>query len=517
MSTATLPRRASIESVPRPVTGWRRLLRDSMLVGGSSLVCDALGAVTSLLFRTLLDPTQMGLWQGLKTLLGYGNFANLGVSKGVARELTVSLGRGDQRAAARQVALGQTANLVSSAVYAAGLLAAAGWMLRRGAALGGAWAIGLTAIAALTFLQRHVTYQITLLRCRQEFGRTSAVAILEASLTLVVGSLLTWRFGLVGLYGATMAVMLASSAVLARGGAGRLGWQWAPAELARLAGVGAPILVASVLAALFRSLDRWFVLALPEGEFQLGCYSAALLVTTQLYGVANALSIVLAPRYGQWLGRTGSPRQVAQLAARSLEPLSAALGLAAALALLVAPPLLGAILPAYQSGLAALAWLAPGTVCLGLALPLQQYLIAVGGQRRSVAALCLGLLTAAAGNYLAVRSGAGLAGIAAATALSNALYWLCLMALSIWPELKLAQRGRYLAVSAAAMGLPLLSASLALPESSPLVGWTSLLDWRLWNDLLPRAAAVLAIWLGAIGVGWTYGGWGGAWRQEAAS
>ena len=54
-----------------------------------------LGAVTSLLLRMLLSPAQMGIWQAVKLLLSYGNYANLGISKGAAREYTVALGHGD--------------------------------------------------------------------------------------------------------------------------------------------------------------------------------------------------------------------------------------------------------------------------------------------------------------------------------------------------------------------------------------------------------------------------------------
>lgn len=503
-------------ALPRPVTGWRKLLRDALTVTGAGLVCDAIGVVTSLLLRMLLDPAQMGVWQGLKMLLGYGNFANLGVSKGAARELCVNLGRGDASAADRCVAVANAANVLASGVYAAALMVGAVWML---ASQTGphtwAWSGGLLTIAALTFLQRHVTFQITLLRCRQQFGCTSALALFEAGLTLLVGGLATWRFGLVGLYGATLAVMLASTVALSQWGAGRSGWRWSPREMLSLAGVGGPILAASVLAALFRSLDRWFVLALPEGEFQLGCYSAALLVTTQIYGVGNALSIVLAPRYGELLGRSGCRQQVARLAARSLEPVAAGVALAASLATLAAPPVLGALLPEYQPGLVALRWLIPGTVLLVLSLPLHQWLIAVGRERHSVAALAACLAVAALGNFTAVRLELGLVGIAATTAAAYGAYWLLLFSVSMAPALSHVERGRLLCAAAVATGLPILAGQLAAPASASEAGWQALLATPLWLDFVGRAGLILLAWSAMLWIGWTRGGWRSAWRQEA--
>ena len=75
-----------------PVSGWRRVFGDALRVGGATTVGHLLGAATSLLLRMFLDPAQMGLWQGLKLYLSYGNYANLGISKAAARELTLARG-----------------------------------------------------------------------------------------------------------------------------------------------------------------------------------------------------------------------------------------------------------------------------------------------------------------------------------------------------------------------------------------------------------------------------------------
>src|SRR5690349_3706680 len=80
---------------PAPLSGWRQLAYDMLSVGGSTITCQGLGVVTSLVLRAALSPTQMGVWQGLKLLLGYANYANLGVSKGAARELAIASGSGE--------------------------------------------------------------------------------------------------------------------------------------------------------------------------------------------------------------------------------------------------------------------------------------------------------------------------------------------------------------------------------------------------------------------------------------
>ncbi len=174
-------------------------------------------------------------------------------------------------------------------------------------------------------------------------------------------------------------------------------WAWDAAEARRLVAIGAPILLAGVVSSLFRSIDKIMLLAyLPDGEFQLGCYSLALLVAAQLYGLANMLSLVMGPRYAEALGRTGSPPHVARLAARACELQAALLALPAGVALACGPALLGWLLPDYRAGLEALEPLVPGAVALGLALPCSQYLVAMARGRTALLAVGAATLLAAA-------------------------------------------------------------------------------------------------------------------------
>jgi hypothetical protein len=136
---------------------------DSLLVSASTLGCQALGIAMSLLLRFALDPAQMGVWQALKMFLNYANYANLGISKGATRELTVALGRGDAASARQGIDLAFTVNTLSSMLYGA-LLAAAGlWIgMSSGGLWRNAWTFGLLALSVLVVVQRHVTFHVTI-------------------------------------------------------------------------------------------------------------------------------------------------------------------------------------------------------------------------------------------------------------------------------------------------------------------------------------------------------------------
>ncbi|HEX7449912.1 MAG TPA: oligosaccharide flippase family protein [Pirellulales bacterium] len=457
---------ASIITHPAPLTGWRKLFADMATMSAATIACQAIGVATSLLLRIALSPTQMGVWQALKLLLSYANYANLGISKGAARELAIARGRGNLAAAERGLDLAFTFNTLTSLVYAGGLLAAAGWMFldAEGA---NAWSIGLAALALLVVLQRHLTFHVTILRCRQAFALTAQLSVIEAVLTLGVATLAAWRWGLPGLYAGTIVVLLVTLTVLRWRGVRPLRWAWDVAEIRRLVGIGGPILAGSVVTTLFQSLDKLMILSWsPDRAFELGCYSTSLLVTGQVYGVANMLSIAMLPRYGELFGKSGCRRQTARLAARCSEMLAAITAMVAIGAVTIGSPLLARWLPDYRSGLAPLAYLMPGVVAWSMVLPLNQYLVAVGHERRALAVLCAATALAAGGDYLALSGTYGLIGLAVATSLAYLSCYLMTLAISLWPQLSSPDRRRYLAVHS--LALACVAAAALMPGSSVL-------------------------------------------------
>jgi O-antigen/teichoic acid export membrane protein len=323
-------------------------------------------------------------------------------------------------------------------------------------------------------------------------------------LTLVVGPASVWLWGVYGLFASAVVVLLASLIFLrGRGDSLRLAWNWS--EIRRLMWIGSPLLAAGVASSLFRSLDKVMILAyLPDGEYQLGCYSLALLLTTQMYGLGNMLSAVMGPRYGELYGRTGDCRAVARLAARATEPLAAALALPAALAIAAAPPVLQWLLPKYRPGLEPLVWLMPGTLAVALALPASGYLVAVNRGRTVLAVLVAAIVVSAIGNHLALRTGGGLLGVAAATLVADVVYLVLIVGVSLWSQLTSGERRRYLfTLGVALLPIVALAAALHCTASTATPGPLS---------ALAPAGLVTAIWGAVLLVGWKRGGWERDWK-----
>lgn len=482
---------------------WRSVVRDGSLVGGGTIATQVLGVATALLLRALLSPAQMGLWQGLKLVLAYAGFVNLGVTKAAAREVTIARGRERAIEAQQSRNLAFSFSIATTLVYALALTVAAAWVWSQGESTTRLlWAIGLVSMAAVCLAQRFLTFHIVMLRAERQFATAARLAILEAVLTLGICGAATWAWGLYGLLGGCLSVSLIGGWVARRMTTNQPGWAWNIRDVMPLIAIGLPIVLTGLVMTLFQSVDKLMVLAyLPDGAYQLGIYSTALLVTTQLSGVANILATTMAPRYGEMYGRWNCERKVAALAAGATELHAALSALAAGVALVAGGPVLAWLLPNYAAGLPALGWLIPGSLALAVSLPATQYLVTIKRQNRGLFSACMALGVAALGNYVALSAGWGLLGVAAATCISQALFAVFVIGGSFWNALRWQRRVRYVAAVLGIVFPTLLVAQLAASSTGD------------WPQVMLGLLAVFVTWAVSCGMVWHTGHWHELWHD----
>jgi O-antigen/teichoic acid export membrane protein len=323
---------------------------------------------------------------------------------------------------------------------------------------------------------------------------------------LVAGVVSVLLFGLSGMYVATAITLSASLTFLTSVGGGRFRWHWDSDELRHLATIGTPILLIAIGTTATRSLDRWMILGFSDDrELELGLYSVALLMTTQIAGLANVFAIVMGPRYGELLGNCGDRSAVARLAARITEIKASAMALSGLVALTLGPSMLVLMLPGYEAGLAAMIVRVPGAVARALAVPANQLMITVDQQRRALLALGPPTIIGVTLAWVSYQRGWGLIGIAWAMTLSDLAYLLVLSVMAFRTLLSFRQRARYV-LALLAGTLPLLG--IAAFRSHAQLGTES-----VYHGGLLLVIAV-SIWLCVATLGWYLGGWSQLWRKE---
>jgi len=389
-------------------------VRDSLIVALGGQVERALGTITALMLRWGLEPAQLGVYTGLRLYLDNTNRSSLGVGLGAVQEIPILLAGGREAEARRVADIAHTTNTLTCLAYALGLL---GWAYLRAPLvaadpLAAEWTWGLVAVAGLALLKRYESFLIAVLRAHREFALTTKLDVFESLVSIVaVGSGL-WLAGFWGLLGAVAAIILAKIGYLHARHPLRFGWAWDGPTAARLMGVGLPILANTAAFGAVLSLDRVLILwRVPDGDRAAGLYTIAIMGTSWSLDLAGRIVAVLYTYFQTTMGRTGDPAEVARQALRATEAQAPPLAAGGAVAYLVGPAFLGALMPRYAGGLPALRPLLVGTLLLGLAWPARQMLIAVGRPYRLALATLAGLaLAALAGAIGADR--AGIVGVA---------------------------------------------------------------------------------------------------------
>jgi O-antigen/teichoic acid export membrane protein len=390
--------------LPSTVEG-REVVRDSLVVTIGGQLERALGTLTSLALRWGLDPAQLGVYTGLRLYLDNTNRTSLGLGLGAVQEIPILRAAGCADEAKRLADVAHTINTLTCLVYALALLTWA-WLrfpMLADDPLAREWTWGLVATAGLTLLKRYESFLIAVLRAHREFVLTTELDLLESLVSALAVGLGLWLAGFWGLLAAVGIILGVKIAYLHARHPFRFGWAWDGPIAWRLMRVGLPILANTAVFGAVLSVDRMLILGrLPDGARAAGLYSVAILGTSWSLDLAGRIVLVLYTSFQTTLGRTGDPTEVARQAAHATEAVAPVLAAGSAVAYLVGPVFLGALMPRYVEGLPALRPLLPGMIALGLAWPARQLLITIDRPYRLFLATSLGLGATALGGWLGV-------------------------------------------------------------------------------------------------------------------
>lgn len=310
------------------------------LYGSSRSLVEALIGVRGILLAGVLGPLAFGVWALFRLILTYGNFAGLGLLRGLELEVArVPKGEGH----GRRQAWGRTAAgcvLVIFGVVALAALAAAGlvrepWLRQL-----------LAAVAAGLLLERLWFYGLSFMRASGSLRHFAMLELAQATAQLVLTLGLGYLFGLGGAFvGFALANLVAL--LLLRGRA-PLRPELNLARLKAMLAVGLPLSLTQLLSAMLATVDR-IVVAAWLGLAALGQYAFAVSVAS--LGVSAALvvqTVVFPDVYGR-LDREGAPAITREHLERTIRPFALLLAPLVGAGALVLGLVIARLLPQYEA------------------------------------------------------------------------------------------------------------------------------------------------------------------------
>jgi O-antigen/teichoic acid export membrane protein len=436
-----------------------QFLRGLLTLTLSRYLVRALSMVKGLLVARLLGPELYGLFGLLVVFFGYSAYADLGLFGGLTKTLPVHLARGeeDRMRRAERVGLGGVTVFTTLFTVALFLL-----LWRRGTAT-----VPTLLALSLGMVAQQFFKQITvLLRARNRIGEAAFAFSLVQFFDILFVLALVMPFRVTGVFLGQALAFVAATLVLVRRSRFSLRMSWDSRLVAQLVGSGFPLVISTITFLMLQTVDRLLIAGYSD-KIALGHYMIGVFCASTVYYIPQSLEYVLFPSFREKLAGLAPgelpPSRYIEFPTRMLSyvlpPFTAAIFLGI--------PVVGLLLPDYIPGLESARILVMGTFFLSLVSSATSFLIAADRHwtlmRVQVGAVLLdfGLV------WAALHAGRGIAGVAAATAVSYFAYATAALILAY----------RYLRFDA--KGIPRRLLALYLPFAYTLAAALAVSRWSL--------------------------------------
>jgi O-antigen/teichoic acid export membrane protein len=446
--------------------GRRQIIKDSTQYLIAAIVAQTAGLLRAFMMPVLFGPSQLGVWNLMNVVVGYGANAHLGALHGMNKAIPLLRGRDqvEQVEAIKDsvfwlnLLLGV---LASGTLWVASLLTQASYVS------------GLRIVAVVVFLQMIYMFLFSLLRADNRFGLVSQGVSLLSVLSTVLVLLLGFEFAdhllgaLTGLAGAYVLVVVY--------------WFWKGhyqfafrvhlSSIREAITLGVPLIVLAMLDTIFVSVDRW-VIATNLGETNLGYYALGIMASTMVGLVPGAIASVLYPRMLERFASKQSSSGARGLLLGPLRAIGALMLVLIGVAVLGLPLMIQLFLPKYLPSVPVIQILMLGAFFLSLAAIAGNYPVTLNKQKLLITVQIVATLFILVVDNVLLRAGYGIVGIAWGTAAGYFIYGMGYALVAIYLALEdKTKTVRFLAqllIPFVVLGLALAAGQLLWEGSTPL-------------------------------------------------
>ena len=273
---------------------------------------------------------------------------------------------------------------------------------------------GLLLVTAVIFLQRISNFFITLLRCYKRFDIESGQMVWSSVVNAFLIMLLSHQFRLYGFIFALILSYIFNIVYVCMKFPFRFRWHYDPVLMRQLMVFGFPLMIQGVMTVVFRSMDR-VMIAKMLGFTALGFYSIALMACAYAGNFYSAVAVVFLPHFQEKFGEKDNPRDLEKYIAKSSIGFSLVMPAFFSLIWIAAPYVISAFLPKFVAGIPAMKILSLSVFFIAIHHPYLNFLITIKKHMFLFPILGFSILLAAAANYVVIRMGYGIQGVAAAT------------------------------------------------------------------------------------------------------
>lgn len=398
----------------------RKFIRDSIGIAFSQYVVRMVLMARGLVAARLLGPHAFGAWNGLSLILDYGVLATFGTQQGLDQVVPGRIVAGDAEALRRVKRAGLFNILLLSSVFGLvvlGYFAASPGRLRDFWGLGGiATMLGCATVTCVSF------YHLTLLRSHGDTSTLGRWNLIQGIAGAVIGLALLPMLGAWGLLiGWCIGAVAAAWHVRARAGATAPLAPSPSRDSLLLLSVGFPMFLFNGSNLMMRTFDRLVILRF-LGTEPLGYYSLGVMALALMLYLPDSVSYVIYPQLQKRYHEAGDrPEVLHDPFERTMRTLALLVPIFCGMVYLAAEDVVAWVLPTYMNGLVPLKVLGFGAAGLALANLSSIALMTLGRRMVLIPAALFMVALGVTLDWLAVRQGLGIAGVAWATIIAYTL------------------------------------------------------------------------------------------------
>jgi len=381
------------------------LVQDASILTSTVVISSGLSGVVALLTARLLAPELFGVWQTIRVVAQYVNYANLGLPWAMQQEVA-----GVERvegSGAGQPSIEVAVTAVSVLTTGVGLVLV-GVAAVTGVPVG--WDLMLPTVIWLLLAQVYGLATMVLM-ARRRFWLAGRADILTSLANLVLTAALVPTLGLMGVVLAQIGWCLAGLLLVWRRAGLRARLRADLAAALRQARVGVQFTANGALFYTHKSIDRLLILAM-LGQTALGYYGIALLASGYVELLASAVARSMAPRMIGDYSERQSLLDIRGYVTSSATLLGALVPVLTGAAALAVVPFVHFVLPRYAPGVAAAQVLLVGSAFLAVRYCVEWFFVTVGKLYRTYPIQLAAGLVALVQAYVALRLGLGLEWVA---------------------------------------------------------------------------------------------------------
>ncbi len=402
--------------MPSNASSKKQIIKDSAHYLTSTVLAQGLGLLRTLLIPILLGPAQLGVWNLMNVIVGYGANAHLGILHGLNKKIPYLRGLGKF----------EEIDELKDSVFWFNLLlgiSAGGLLLITSFLIAPIYAFATRIIAFVIVLQMVYVFYFCMLRGDSRFNLVSKGIVLFSffsSILVVMFAYVTHERLLGALYGLSISyVIVVLYWVLKAEYRFTFSVKLTLIKESFLAGL--PLIVIGLMDMVLLTVDRWLI-AWQLSSTSLGYYSLGIMASNLLGLVPTSAANVLYPRMLERFAKTHDPAAVCGYLLNPMRVIASLMIFLIGAATILIPVIIKLLLPKYITSIPLIEILVPGAYFLAIAPITGSFVIAINRQNAlvmiQVGAICLGLIVDGCLLYL----GYGIYGIAYGTICCYAIY-----------------------------------------------------------------------------------------------